>query len=94
MPATTATVACQVPAAVLARLDELRHARQQHSTRAISRGALLREAIDVLLAQAAPAAPGARRPVAVATRCTTPRRTPEATAASRYSDVQVPVRLA
>jgi Ribbon-helix-helix protein, copG family len=56
------SVNVQMPATMVARLDELRHARQKHSTRSVSRGALLREALERLLAQAAaPAAMPAAR---------------------------------
>ena len=44
------TISVEVPLALLARVDEVRHARQlQAAGRAVSRGAVVREALEQLV---------------------------------------------
>ena len=52
------TISVEVPLALLARVDEVRHARQLRAAgRAVSRGAVVREALEALVSPAAPIAP-------------------------------------
>ena len=52
------TISVEVPLALLARVDEVRHERQlQAAGRAVSRGAVVREALEALVSPAAPVAP-------------------------------------